>query len=118
MEVGMIKNPDNIVGQYPKISLRAALLWGIALFALRLWAFRFLGKIFAYGWPEVTPLGISGVSGYVKIGVGLFVMIFLTCTHTWSMLSEKKLHRFVWVFPLCDLLPAVLGILWGYLTFR
>lgn len=118
MEVSMIKNSDNIIGQYPKISLRAAWLWGIALFSLRLWFFRLLGKIFAYGWPEVAPHGMSDISGYVKISVGLFAMIFLTCTHTWSMLSEKRLHRFAWVFSLCDILPAVLGVLWGYLAFR
>ena len=118
MGITMANSPDIIAGQYPKISLRAALLWGIALFALRLWAFRFLGKTFAYGWPEVAPSGMSGISGYVKIGVGCFAMIFLTCTHTWSMLSEKKLSRFAWIFPLCDILPALLGFLWGYFVFR
>lgn len=109
-------NESGTPSKFPKLSRSMAIFWGVALFALRLWTFRYLGRILAYGWPQVAPPDMTGVSGYVKVGVGLFAMIFLTCTHTWSMLSEKRLNRFVWMFPICDLVPAIAGTLWGYFT--
>lgn len=100
--------------EVPMQTKRTLILWGVAVFCLRLWACIFLGKILAFGWPETSPQGFEGNIGYIKIATGLFVMIFLSYTHTWSMLSGRRFYRFLWVSCICDFTPSFLGVVWGY----
>ena len=71
-----------------------------------------LGEIFAM-WRS---LGMeSGTQpNWGAICLGMFGLFGMSWVGTWQVLSQKKLQRFAWVFPIFDLLPSIAGFLVGY----
>ncbi|CAN5345261.1 hypothetical protein BH24PSE2_BH24PSE2_11400 [soil metagenome] len=93
--------------QYPLAEILASLTAGIAILGLVGHA---VGIEHAYGWGEMTPMGLRTAAALLVLGTGLFVQTWIT-----EFLSNARTGRWM-SFPIAVAAVAVLFSFWHALS--